>query len=100
MVCDLTPSEAAGEIRCRQGTAGAVRDGKSGPEPALALIAARPGRMRDSLQALLAARFRTDAVDVADDSPAALRRVAAASRPALLVLDTSLPGGAAWSLLK
>jgi DNA-binding NarL/FixJ family response regulator len=26
--------------------------------------------------------------------------VAAASRPALLVLDTSLPGGAAWSLLK
>jgi DNA-binding NarL/FixJ family response regulator len=55
--------------------------------------------MRDSLQALLAAMPRIGAVDEADDGAAALRRVAA-SRPALLVLDTNLSDGAAWSVLK
>ncbi len=73
--------------------------GRSAPEPALALIAARPGRMRDSLQALLAAIPRIGAVDEADDGAAALHKVAA-SRPAVLVLDTNLSDGATWSVLK
>ena len=73
--------------------------GARGREPALALIAARPGRMRDSLQALLAAMPRIAAVDEVDDGSAALHRVAA-SRPALAVLDTNLSDGATWSVLK
>ena len=77
---------------------GGGTDAGRGPEPASALLAARPGRMRDSLRALLAACPRIGAVDKAGDGAAALRRVAG-QRPALLVLDTNLPDGAARKVL-
>jgi DNA-binding NarL/FixJ family response regulator len=55
--------------------------------------------MRDSLQALLVAMPRIGAVGEADDGAAAIDK-AAARRPALLVLDTNLPGAAAWGVLR
>lgn len=65
----------------------------------LALIAARPGRMRDSLQALLAAMPRIGAVDETDDGEATLDKVGV-RRPALLLLDTNLSEGQVWNVLR
>ncbi len=55
------------------------------------LVAARPSRMRDSLDFLLKSVFGINNIVHADDSPAALRLVSE-HRPALLLLDTNLPG--------
>lgn len=57
----------------------------------LALIVARPGRMRDGLRALLRAMPQIEIVDEADDSPSALRMITK-HHPALLLLDSDLPG--------
>ena len=64
-----------------------------------ALIVAMPGRFRDSLRALLVAAPHIEAVDQADDAPSALK-VVAARRPALVLLDTSLPGNQVWIALR
>jgi DNA-binding NarL/FixJ family response regulator len=78
---------------------GGGTDAGQRPEPTSALLAARSDRMRTSLQAVLAASPRIGAVDEADDGAAALHRVAR-QRPALLVLDTNLPDGRVWEVLK
>jgi CheY-like chemotaxis protein len=64
-----------------------------------ALIVATPGRFRDSLRALLVAAPHIEAVDQADDAPSALK-VVAARHPALVLLDTSLPGNQVWTALR
>jgi DNA-binding NarL/FixJ family response regulator len=63
------------------------------------LIAARPGRMRDSLHTLLESMLGLNIVGHADDSAAALRMVIE-QRPALVLLDTNLPGEGVPSVLK
>lgn len=55
------------------------------------LVAARPDRMRDSLQILLKMVNEINVVGHADDSYSAVRMVSK-HRPALLLLDTNLPG--------
>jgi DNA-binding NarL/FixJ family response regulator len=57
-----------------------------------ALIIARPGRLRDGLQAVLAAMPQIETVDRADDLRSALR-MAAERRPALVLLNTDLING-------
>jgi len=57
---------------------------------ALVLIVARPGRIRDGLQALLTGAHRTESVRQASDGPSALRMIIA-QHPALVILDTGLP---------
>ena len=64
-----------------------------------ALIVATPGRFRDSLRALLVAAPHIEAVDQADDAPSALK-VVTARHPALVLLDTSLPGNQVWTALR
>ena len=55
----------------------------------LALIAARPGRLRDGLRAMLTATPHIVAIDQADEGRAALD-LAAQYHPNLVLLDTSL----------
>ncbi len=76
-----------------------VRDRKEGAMQAgmLTLIVARPGRMRDSLQSLLAAAPLIDEIDQADDGASALRILERC--PTLVLLDTNLPGGQVWEVL-
>ena len=57
---------------------------------ATVIIAARPGRMRDSLKLLLRTIPGIKIVGQADDSSSALRMMAE-HRPALAVVDTNLP---------
>jgi DNA-binding NarL/FixJ family response regulator len=56
-----------------------------------ALIIARPGRMRESLSALLVATSQFGRVDCADDLSSALQRPAEPP-PALALVDVDLPG--------
>jgi DNA-binding NarL/FixJ family response regulator len=63
------------------------------------LIAARPDRMRDSLRFLLRTMPGIDIIGPADDSSSTLRMVSE-HRPALVLLDTNLPGEKIPSLLK
>ncbi len=63
------------------------------------LVAARPGRMRDSLQILLKMVNGINVVGHADDSSSAVRMVSM-HRPALLLLDTNLPGEEISTVLK
>jgi DNA-binding NarL/FixJ family response regulator len=59
---------------------------------ASALIIARPGRLRDGLQTVLAAMPQIETVDRADDLRSALR-MAAEHQPALVLLNTDLING-------
>jgi DNA-binding NarL/FixJ family response regulator len=54
-----------------------------------ALIVASPGRIRDSLRALLKNVPRIETILLADDSPSALRMIAEC-HPALVLLDSKL----------
>jgi DNA-binding response OmpR family regulator len=63
------------------------------------LIVALPSRMRDSLALLLASVLDRIAVRLADDCCAA-NRIMVEQRPALVLLDTNLPGEDVWSLLE
>jgi DNA-binding NarL/FixJ family response regulator len=66
---------------------------------ALILIAAKPDRMRDSLYTLLKTMTGLDIVGPADDSSSALRMVSVYS-PALVLLDTNMPGEDVFTVLK
>ncbi len=63
------------------------------------LVAARPGRVRDGLQALLAAIPQIKMIGHADDGVSVLERVAE-HKPALVLLDTNLPDGEVWAVLR
>jgi DNA-binding NarL/FixJ family response regulator len=63
------------------------------------LIAARPCRMRDSLRLLLKTMPGIEIVGHADDSASALRMVAE-HHPALVLLDTNLPGEGVATVLQ
>ena len=67
--------------------------------PMLALIVARPGRIRDGWRALLRASSQLDVVDQADDRQSALRKIAEL-RPVLLLVDADLPGDEARTVLR
>lgn len=58
----------------------------------LTLVAARPGRVRDGLRALLATIPWLKVIGQADDGASALE-IVAEHQPALVLLDTNLPGG-------
>jgi DNA-binding NarL/FixJ family response regulator len=64
-----------------------------------ALIIAPPGRLRDSLQVLLQAGNKITLAGQADDARSGLQLVAE-YRPALVLLDTYLPGDDAWQILE
>ena len=63
------------------------------------LIVARPGRMRDGLQALLAAMPQIGSVDLTDDGPSALS-TAPNQHPALVLLDTRTSGDETLAVLR
>ena len=65
----------------------------------LALLAAKPGRVRDGLQALLAAMPQIETIELANDSASALRMIAR-HWPALVLLDTNLPANGVWTVLE
>jgi DNA-binding NarL/FixJ family response regulator len=62
------------------------------------LIAARPGRMRESLTVLLRMVDDLDLIGQADDSSSA-KEMISAHRPRLVLLDTNLPGEGVPTLL-
>ncbi|MBN1995069.1 MAG: response regulator transcription factor [Anaerolineae bacterium] len=64
-----------------------------------ALIIAPPGRLRDSLQVLLQAGNEITLAGQADNARSGLQLVAE-SCPALVLLDTHLPGDDAWQVLE
>lgn len=66
---------------------------------ALALVVAKPGPLRDSLQVLLKVILQVDAVLLADDAWAALH-VVAQHRPALVLLDANLLDDGGLALLE
>lgn len=57
-----------------------------------ALIVARPSRLRDGLETLIAAAQQIDVVTVVDGGPP-LSQVIADTQPALVILDTAIFGG-------
>ena len=63
------------------------------------LIAAKPSRMRDSLRFLLKTVSQISVIDLADDSASALRMISE-HHPALVLLDTNLPGEEMTAVLK
>jgi DNA-binding NarL/FixJ family response regulator len=63
------------------------------------LIVAKPGRVRDGLQALLTAITEIDSVEQMDDTTSALRRITE-QRPDLVLLDFSLTGDEPQAILK
>jgi DNA-binding NarL/FixJ family response regulator len=65
----------------------------------LVLIAGRPCRMRDSLHILLKTMPGIDIIGHADDGSSALRMITE-RQPALVLLDTNLPGEMFFTLLK
>jgi DNA-binding NarL/FixJ family response regulator len=65
----------------------------------LILIVAKPGRIRDSLQAMLQVMPRLKVVGVTSHSFSALQMLAQ-HNPTLVLLDVDLPGDGAWALLK
>ena len=66
---------------------------------ASALIVARPGPLRDGLQALMTAIPQIDAVREMDDLSSALRVVFERS-PALVLLDSNLASGEVWMTVR
>ncbi len=66
---------------------------------ALVLIVAKPGRMRDSLQALLQIMPRLKVAGVASHSFSAMQMLVRYN-PGLVLLDVDLPDNQAWVLLK
>jgi len=65
----------------------------------LALIVARSGRIRDGLQALLTGAHQIGSVRQASDGPSALKMIAE-QHPALVILDTGLPGDEVQAVLR
>ncbi|MGC9346581.1 MAG: response regulator [Anaerolineae bacterium] len=63
------------------------------------LVVARPSPLRDSLTTLLMTIPRISAVRHADGAAAGYHLVEV-TRPSIVVLDASLPGGEAWALLR
>lgn len=66
---------------------------------AAVLVAAKPSRIRDSLHVLLKTMRGITIVGPADDGASALRMVSE-HHPALVLLDTNLPGEDALTVLK
>jgi DNA-binding NarL/FixJ family response regulator len=66
---------------------------------AMALIAAKPGPLADSLQALLMAVPQIETVKQVSDAQSVLR-VLTEHQPALVLLDTNLPGNGTLTVLK
>lgn len=64
-----------------------------------ALIVARAGMLRNSLQTLLGSVPHIGAVEATNDSAAALRWIAR-NRPTLIVLELHLMGDDVWSTLR
>ena len=62
------------------------------------LVVAKPGPLRDSLVALLKSLPQVSTVEQANTATAALRTIEV-KRPALVVVDSNLPGGDAWNML-
>jgi two-component system nitrate/nitrite response regulator NarL len=65
---------------------------------ATTLIVVRPGSLQNGLLALTTAIPRVKVVGEASDAASALRMVSE-HRPALVLLDTGLPGNEAWMVL-
>jgi DNA-binding NarL/FixJ family response regulator len=65
----------------------------------LGLVVARPGLVRDGLQAVLSAIPGMDALEPADDGASALDRLKS-HRPDLVILDSSLSEGAVCTTLR
>lgn len=65
----------------------------------LALIVAKPGPLRDSLQSFLLTLPQIETASLADDAPSALRAVTEHS-PALVLVDANLPEGEALVALR
>jgi two-component system response regulator YesN len=72
---------------------------RNGKGDGLVLIAAKPGRLRDALYALLDGMQGINIVGCADDSSSALRMISV-HHPALVLLDTNLPGEKVTTVLK
>lgn len=68
-------------------------------EHTVALVVARPGRLRDSLEALLAALPQIEIVNNVDDGLLALQ-ACAEFPPDLVLLDVNLPGNEAYATLR
>ena len=66
---------------------------------ATVLVAARPGRMRDSLKLLLKTIPGIEIVGQADNTSLALRMIAE-RRPALVLVDTNLPDDGVLTVLR
>ncbi len=62
------------------------------------LVVAKPGPLRDSLVALLRSLPQVSTVEQANTATAALRTIEV-KRPALVLVDSNLPGGEAWTVL-
>jgi len=65
----------------------------------LALIVARPGPLRNSLQALMTTVPQIEIVAEAND-PSALLRMGNGIQPDIVLLDADLPGEQVWSALR
>lgn len=63
------------------------------------LVVAKPGPLRDSLVTLLKSLPQVSTVEQANTATSALRTVDS-KRPALVVVDSNLPGDEAWTVLK
>ena len=64
----------------------------------LALIVARPGPLRNGLQALMTTMPQIEILAETTD-PSALRRMGAGMQPDVVLLDTSLPEDQVWAAL-
>jgi DNA-binding NarL/FixJ family response regulator len=67
-------------------------------DPPLVLVVARPGRIRNSLQALLQIMPRLRVTDLVSDNTSAMQMLTQHC-PALVILDVNLPDNEAWVLL-
>lgn len=76
-----------------------VHRGDKAEHDTAVLIVARPGRMRDSLLALLKSAPGISVVGQADSGASALSMIAM-YRPALALLDTDLPDDQAFAVLE
>ncbi|HOU14188.1 MAG TPA: response regulator [Anaerolineae bacterium] len=62
------------------------------------LVVAKPGPLRDSLVALLKSLPQVATVEQTNTATSALRTIEV-KRPALVVVDSNLPGGETWNML-